>query len=279
MFKLSKLFYSFKHSSRSNIQHNLSDFKKKRRQELLYNIGLYGAAFGCAFGAVPFYRLWCEHFGLEGDYDKKDYSMKGKKLDVFRKYHIEFGAETDPEANWEFLPVQQNVTVHAGETALVFYRAYNRNDQAVVGFATYQIFPEDAGLYFAKIQCFCFNQQLLNPKEELQLPIYFYLEPEINEDPLLKKCEDIKIMYKFYKAKNQELAQLAENEYKTVKKNKMILQKLRDAKKSGELSDGELKKIKSTKFTDQEIEDFDEWAYDNPLEAAEAQKEQQESKN
>lgn len=64
---------------RSKLQHSDTGFKSKRRQELLYNIGLYGAAFGCAFGAVPFYKLFCEHIGIDGNLEKKDYSMKGKK--------------------------------------------------------------------------------------------------------------------------------------------------------------------------------------------------------
>lgn len=74
------------------------------------------------------------------------------------------------------------------------------------GIALYSVFPEDAGFYFSKVQCFCFNQQVLNGKEELQMPLYFYLEPEIDEDKLLHKTTDITIVYKFYLAKNQDLA-------------------------------------------------------------------------
>ena len=96
-------------------------------------MGIYSAAFGLAWGAVPFYKLFCEHFGLDGNLEKKDYSMKGKKLDRFKKYAIQFKSEVDPEQNWDFHPVQHQVRVHAGETALIFYRAYNKNDKPIVG--------------------------------------------------------------------------------------------------------------------------------------------------
>ena len=95
--------------------------------------------------------------------------------------------------------------MNAGETALMFYRAYNREPNPVIGFATYNIFPEEAMPYFSKIQCFCFNQQLLNPKEELQLPLYFYLEPEINEDPALQNVDEINMSYSLIKCKKQDM--------------------------------------------------------------------------
>lgn len=77
--------------------------------------------------------------------------MKDKALHIHKKYKVVFKAEADPEVNWEFEPVQDEVIVHAGETALIFYRAHNKEPDPVIGFATYNIFPEDASLYFSKI--------------------------------------------------------------------------------------------------------------------------------
>ena len=89
------------------------------------------------------------------------------------------------------------------------------------------MFPEDAGYYFSKIQCFCFNQQVLNGKEELQMPLYFYLEPEIDNDKLLHKNTEIKIYYKFYLAKNQDLANWMLQQQKWEYEQKSFLRKKR----------------------------------------------------
>ena len=149
---------------------------------------------------------------------------------MHRKFRVIFDAESDPDVKWDFEPIQKEVLVNAGETALAFYRAFNHEDFPIIGFATYQVSPSDATLYFSKIQCFCFHQQMLNPKEELQLPIFFYLEPEIVDDPVLEKVNEIKIVYKFYKAKKQDLAKMAEDELRRVAENKRILTEMREKK-------------------------------------------------
>lgn len=100
----------------------------------------------------------------------------------------------------------------------------------VEGFATYSIFPEDASLYFSKIQCFCFNQQLLNPREELQLPIYFYLEPEIADDPLLLHTQEIRILYRFIKCAKQDMLKYVDEEMKRIEENKKVLENMREIK-------------------------------------------------
>lgn len=92
------------------------------------------------------------------------------------------------------------------------------------------MFPEDAGYYFSKIQCFCFNQQVLNSKEELQMPLYFYMEPEIDNDPLLRGVREIKIIYKFYKAKNQDMAVWMQNQQKWEYEQKAFLRNKRREK-------------------------------------------------
>lgn len=90
--------------------------------------------------------------------------------------------------------------MNAGETALVFYKAYNKSDKPIVGLSIYQVDPNDAVIYFNKIQCFCFENQLLAPKEEVELPVFFYLDPAINYDPALKETRDIFLEYNFFLA-------------------------------------------------------------------------------
>ena len=81
-----------------------------------------------------------------------------------RKFKVKFLAEVDEELPWVFQPEQDHVIVNAGETALAFYKAYNKTDKPIVGISIYQVQPEDASLYFNKIQCFCFENQMLHPK-------------------------------------------------------------------------------------------------------------------
>ena len=90
------------------------------------------------------------------------------------------------------------MVVNAGETALSFYKVYNRSDKPIAGIAIYQIFPDECALYFNKIQCFCFENQLLYPKESVDLPVLFYLDPAIGHDPNLSDCKDILLTYHFF---------------------------------------------------------------------------------
>lgn len=101
------------------------------------------------------------------------------------------------------------------------------------------MFPEDAGYYFSKIQCFCFNQQVLNGKEEIEMPLYFYLEPEIDSDKLLHKNTEIKVYYKFYLAKNQDLAKwmLQQEKWEYEQKSFLRRKRIENLKQKGENTD------------------------------------------
>jgi cytochrome c oxidase assembly protein subunit 11 len=98
--------------------------------------------------------------------------------------------------------------VNAGETALAFYKVYNRSDKPIAGIAIYQIFPEECSLYFNKIQCFCFENQLLYPQEQVDLPVLFYLDPSISHDPNLTDLHEIMLTYHFYPSADQTVAKV-----------------------------------------------------------------------
>ena len=90
--------------------------------------------------------------------------------------------------------------MHAGETALAFYRAYNNSKKPIVGLSIYQLDPNDAIIYFNKIQCFCFENQMLQPNEHVDLPVFFYLDPAINYDSALGDVTDLTLKYNFFLA-------------------------------------------------------------------------------
>lgn len=123
-------------------------------------------------------------------------------------------------------------------------------------------------MYFSKIQCFCFHQQLLNPFEELQLPLYFYLEPEICEDEYLAGTNDeITIIYKFIRAKKQDLAKMADEELRKVQRNKEILRDMRRAKK---LKQREELGITTPEEEDEDYDDNDDILQETTLTEAKA---------
>jgi len=100
---------------------------------------------------------------------------------------------------WKFKPQQQSVKVVPGETALAFYKATNPTKSAITGVATYNVFPPKAGLYFNKIQCFCFEEQRLRPGEEIDMPVFFFIDKEILTDASLDHVNNITLSYTFFK--------------------------------------------------------------------------------
>lgn len=114
---------------------------------------------------------------------------------------VRFAASTSDSLPWKFVPQQREVSVVPGETALAFYTAVNNSDEPVVGVATYNVTPAKAGAYFNKIQCFCFDQQRLRANEEVDMPVFFYIDPSFEDDPQMDPVKDIVLSYTFFKAR------------------------------------------------------------------------------
>lgn len=162
---------------------------------------------GGFFLAVPFYNVICQTFGFSMRQHAQVYNFEGQEnVNVFRKYRISFMAHVEDDMPWEFQPKTSALVVNAGETALAFYQVYNRSEKPIAGIAVYQVFPEEVSLYFNKIQCFCFENQLLYPKESVDLPILFYLDPAINYDANVDGKQDILLTYHFFPSADQSIA-------------------------------------------------------------------------
>ena len=209
--------------------------KTKRGINLwMINGGILATVFGFCFMMVPLYKLFCQKVGIEGNNEQKDYSKMDKKgINMARKFLVQFQSESDPDMRWTFEPVTRELEVHAGETALAFYKVKNHNKKPIIGISTYIIVPEFGANYFSKVQCFCFNQQMLNANEELYLPLYFYLEPEICDERKMEGVRTIKIIYKFFACKKQKIAEIIhEQTIKELQQKNFILEK-RINKKEG----------------------------------------------
>lgn len=112
---------------------------------------------------------------------------------------IYFTSNVHSNLPWSFIPTQRSVKVIPGETALAFYTVKNSSDKAITGVATYNVYPPKAGLYFNKIQCFCFEEQRLEPHEEIDMPVFFFVDPDIVNDPAMKSITSITLGYTFFK--------------------------------------------------------------------------------
>jgi len=177
---------------------------KANRDTMFYVASLGVVAIGFTFAAIPAYRMFCEATSFGGltqvakDFDK--ISAMEKVQD--RLIRVQFSADVPSSMRWHFKPLQPEIYVHPGETALAFYSAKNPTDKPIVGISSYNLTPFNAAYYFNKIQCFCFEEQILNPGEEIELPVFFYIDPDYANDPSLENLDSILLSYTFFEAKS-----------------------------------------------------------------------------
>lgn len=156
------------------------------------------AMIGLSFAAVPLYRLFCAATGFNGTTQR---AAEASTRQVDRTVEVRFNANTAPELPWRFEPEQRKVEIKIGETKLVAYRAENLTGSPVAGSATYNVTPEKVGRYFVKVQCFCFEEQTLQPRQVVDMPIYFYVDPEFASDPEMADVKSITLSYTFFRAR------------------------------------------------------------------------------
>ncbi len=148
-----------------------------------------------AWAAVPFYDWFCRVTGFGGTTGVAEAAPE----DILdRTVTIRFDASKAKGMAWEFKPVEREMEVRIGETGLAFYEAYNPTDRPIAGQASYNVAPYSAGGYFQKIACFCFEEQVLQPGERVEMPVSFFVDPEMVEDLEAKYVHTITLSYTFY---------------------------------------------------------------------------------
>lgn len=165
------------------------------------------AVCGLSYASVPLYRLFCQKTGFGGTVkgkDDVDYQSRTKPNVKERVLTIKFNSDVVAGMPWKFVPVQTEVKVVPGEAALAFFTATNLTDQAITGVSTYNVQPDAAGSYFNKIQCFCFEEQCLQPNEQVDMPVFFFIDPDMLEDPALQVVDTITLHYTFFKAGQED---------------------------------------------------------------------------
>lgn len=161
---------------------------------------------GLAFAAVPLYDMFCAVTGYGGTTQQAE-AAPAQALD--RRIEVRFDANISPDLNIEFAPKQTSESLRIGETGLAFYRVRNLSSEPVVARATYNVTPHVAGPYFAKLECFCFTDRTLAPGEEVDLPVVFFVDPEIVSDPDTAEIGTLTLSYTFFRSADQAAAENA----------------------------------------------------------------------
>jgi len=163
--------------------------------------GIALGMFALAYASVPLYQLFCQVTGYGGTTQRAEAAPDHT---VDRWMTVSFNADVAPDLAWSFRPVERSVRVRVGEPMLVHYVAENTGRETVVGAATFNVQPSKIGAYFSKLECFCFTEQVLKPGEKVEMPVTFFIDPDMVKDRHLDSVGAVTLSYSFFRAKNQE---------------------------------------------------------------------------
>lgn len=170
---------------------------RSNRALVLGLVAIVAGMGGMAYAAVPLYKLFCQVTGFAGTPLRAD-AATGTVVD--RTVTVILDATVNDALPWRFRAEERRVTLRIGEERLAFYRAENRSDRAVIGTATFNVSPAKAAPYFNKIQCFCFTEQRLEAGEAVEMPVSFFVDPAILDDPGTRDLREITLSYTFFRA-------------------------------------------------------------------------------
>lgn len=165
---------------------------------------------GMAFASVPLYDLFCRVTGFGGTTQVSE-TLPDQVID--RNVTVKFNTDVNRNLPWTFRSETRAVDVKIGQDALINYRAENVSGAPVAGTAIYNVTPPKVGEYFHKVQCFCFNEQILQPSQSMNMPVMFYIDPAFHEDPYMDDVSTITLSYTFFKTESAELEQALEDFY------------------------------------------------------------------
>lgn len=216
--------------------------EERNVQVAWYMAAVVVGAMGASYAAVPLYKVFCQATGFGGTTQRVNFEGQEPNLiektirSTLQKISPQSTARvhtwTDEEAAqrlaslrpvenanlvtirfdttindampWSFQPITLDIKVVPGETALSFFRVKNHSDKAITGVATYNVYPPKMGLYFQKIQCFCFEEQRLLPGETVDMPVFFFIDPEMLDDPQVSYVTDVTLSYTFFQTDEDE---------------------------------------------------------------------------
>lgn len=172
--------------------------KPIHRSTLIILLSIAFGMLALTFASSALFRMFCEKTGHGGTTQVA--TIMPTRIEN-RVITVRFNADTNPHLPWEFKPLQQEIKVRAGEIGLAFYQGKNFSSQHTVGMATYNVTPHKAGIYFNKVECFCFLEQHLEGNQETTFPVQFFINPDIVKDPTMDDVETITLSYTFFRLK------------------------------------------------------------------------------
>ncbi len=173
----------------------MDKLRRKKRTTALLLAGCVAGMVGLSFAAVPLYKLFCQATGYGGT---PQVAEAAPDVVIDRTLTVRFNADVNRELAWRFKPMQRSIEVHLGESHLAFYEAINESDRPILGQAAYNVSPQKAGIYFTKVECFCFTEQYLAPGERAELPVSFFINPALVNDRNMNDLGTITLSYTFF---------------------------------------------------------------------------------
>ena len=174
-------------------------------------VATYAALFAAfmlamGFASVPLYRMFCQVTGFGGTTQRANAAEAAKVQVAAQRISVRFDGNVENGMPWRFGPEQVTEEMRIGERKIAYFTAENLSDHAITGIASFNVEPDLAGLYFKKIQCFCFNQQTLQPHEKVRMPVLYYVDPAILKDPESAATTQITLSYTFHISADQSAA-------------------------------------------------------------------------
>lgn len=169
----------------------------RNRKVGLMAVAMVAAMVALGFASVPIYRMFCQVTGFNGTTQKAEGATAPGAV-VGKLVNVRFDGNVKPGMPWKFAPEEHVQRVAVGARDMAFFNATNTSDKPVKGTATFNVTPSQAGQYFTKIQCFCFTEQVLQPGETMRMPVIFYVDPKILNDPDAKDINEITLSYTFF---------------------------------------------------------------------------------
>jgi cytochrome c oxidase assembly protein subunit 11 len=180
----------------------MKDDRKRRRNvaAVLASLGIVAAMVGLSYASVPLYRLYCQVTGYQG---ATRTALRAPDAASAATITVRLDANVNNTLPWSFTPEQPQVTMALGESVTAVYRVKNLSNKPTVGSATFNVTPFDSGQFFNKIQCFCFTEHALKPGESAELPVTFFVDPKIRDNPDTADIGTITLSYTFFRAEDE----------------------------------------------------------------------------
>ncbi len=162
------------------------------------------AMLGLGYASAPLYRLFCQVTGFGGTTQRVSEAQASGVKVATKTISVRFDGNVASGMPWEFGPEQVTQTLQIGARKMAFFKAHNLSPKEITGIASFNVTPVAAGRYFNKVQCFCFNQQTLQPGQTVDMPVIYYVDPAIMADPDARDIEQITLSYTFHRVENPE---------------------------------------------------------------------------